>query len=260
MTVDYTRVGFLPAQRQLVVPWQDYSHVPDVVLLPRDTEVMPVILNGSITVMQVARGTLRRDGSGSRRATVLFPAGTTAGLVQPDGSTVPASTLHVRFTEYTVGPNGRQAMPGELPPTSGYTYAVELGADEAVAKVDGRDVVFNQPVFLHVENFLDMPVGESAPVGFYDPARSAWVGSSNGRVIRVLGSTAGLADLDLDGDGLPDGAAARNALGITAAEQEQLAILYAPGTSLWRTPLDDFSTFDCNWGVVCAPMGCSPPQ
>ena len=97
---------------------------------------------------------------------MLFPAGTTAALVQPDGSTVPATTLSVRFTEYTVGPNGPKAMPGNLPPTSTYTYAVELGADEAVAKVNGRDVVFNQPVVFYVENFMHVPVGQIVPARF----------------------------------------------------------------------------------------------
>ena len=60
----------------------------------------------------------RGYADGTRRATVLVPAGTTAGLMQPDGTTRPASTLNVRLTEYTVGSNGPQAMPAELPPTS----------------------------------------------------------------------------------------------------------------------------------------------
>ena len=83
--------------------------------------------------MQVARGSAQTDASGTRRATVLFPAGTSASLVQPGGGTVPATTLNMRFTEYTVGPSGEKAMPGPLPPTSAYTYAVELTADEAIA-------------------------------------------------------------------------------------------------------------------------------
>ena len=35
-------------------------------------------------------------------------------------------------TEYTVGPNGDERMPATLPPDSGYTYAMELSADEAL--------------------------------------------------------------------------------------------------------------------------------
>jgi len=259
MTGRYEKTGFLPAQRQLSVPWRDFAFLPDVSLIPLDSRVTTIDLNAAVPI-QVARGNPVTDADGTRQATVLFPAGTTAGLVQPDGSTLPATTLNVRLTEYTVGPNGPKAMPAELPPTSGYTYAAELGVDEAVAKVNGRDVVFNQPVFFYVENFVGIPVGEAVPVGYYDPARSAWVGSQNGRVIKVLGTTAGLADLDLDGDGLTDGAAALAALGITDAERQQLASLYAAGTSLWRTPLNHFSTFDCNWSVICVPGTCSPPK
>ena len=33
---------------------------------------------------------------------------------------------HVRISEFTVGPNGQNAMPAELPPNVAYTYAVEL--------------------------------------------------------------------------------------------------------------------------------------
>ena len=78
----------------------------------------------------MARGSVVTDADGTRQATVLFPAGTLAVQVMPDGSTQPLTTLSVRATEYTVGPNGPKAMPASLPPTSGYTYAVELSADE----------------------------------------------------------------------------------------------------------------------------------
>lgn len=260
ITVRYEKAGHLPAQRRVDTPWQDYVFVPDVVLLPQDSQVTTINVGGGTTAMQVAQGSVQADGDGTRRATVLFPAGTTAALVQPDGSTRPVGTLNVRLTEYTVGPNGQRSMPADLPPTTGYTYAVELGVDESVAKVNGKDVVFSQPVILYVENFLGMPVGEAVPVGFYDPNQSRWVGSPDGRVVKILGVTAGLVDLDVDGDGLADGAATLSALGVTAAEREQLARLYAAGTSLWRTPLDHFSTADTNWGVMCIPNDCTRSQ
>ena len=259
LTVRYAKTGFLPAQRQVPTSWQDFTIVPDVVLLPRDSRVTTIHFGTGLSTMQVARANVKTDVDGSRQATVLFPAGTTAALVQPNGSTVPASTLNVRFTEYTVGPNGPKAMPGDLPSTSTYTYAVELGADEAVAKVDGRDVVFNQPVIYYVENFMHVPVGQIVPVGYYDPARSTWIGAPNGRVIKVLSVTQGMADVDSDGDGVADGATALAALGVTNAERQQLAALYAPGTSLWRTPMDHFSTNDQNWSFICVPSDCGPP-
>jgi RHS repeat-associated protein len=260
LTVRYAKAGYLPAQRQVQTNWQEFTILPDVVLLPRDARATTINFGAGLATMQVARGSMQTDADGSRQATVLFPAGTTAALVQPDGSTVPVGTLNVRFTEYTVGANGPKAMPGDLPPTSTYTYAVELGADESVAKVNGRDVVFNQPIVYYVENFMKVPVGQIVPVGFYDPAQSTWIGAPNGRVIKILSISAGLANIDIDGDGVADTGAALSALGITNAERQQLAALYAAGTSLWRTPMDHFSTFDQNWSFVCVPTDCGPPD
>ena len=129
-----------------------------------------------------------------------MPAGTEAAMVLPGGTTQPLSTLHVRATEYTVGPNGPAAMPGELPPTSAYTYAVELSVDEAVT-AGATTVQFNRPVIVHVENFLNFPVGGIVPVGYYDRNRGFWVPSQNGRIIKILSIAAGVAELDTDGDG-----------------------------------------------------------
>jgi RHS repeat-associated protein len=260
LTVRYERAGYLPVQRQVATFAREFTLAPDVVLLQRDAQATTIDFGGGTAGMQVARGSVQTDVDGTRRATVLIPAGTTAALVQADGSTRPASSLTLRFTEYTVGANGRQAMPAQLPPASLYTYAVELGADEALAKVDGRDVVFNRPVVLHVENFLDVPTGEIIPVGYYDPKRSAWIGAANGQVIRIVGIGNGVANLDVDGDGRPDDAATLLALGIDDAERRQLALLYAPGTGLWRVPLTHFSTFDLNYPYVCVPEDCTPPE
>ena len=74
------------------------------------------------------------------------------------------NTLHVRATEFTAGERGPEAMPAELPLVTGYTYASEITVDEAMAKIDGKDVVFNQPVFVYVDNFLHFPTGTIIPV------------------------------------------------------------------------------------------------
>ncbi|MCB0257571.1 MAG: hypothetical protein KDI55_27930, partial [Anaerolineae bacterium] len=241
LVVQYTRTGYLPAQRHLDVPWQDYAWLPDVMLKQRDAQVTPVSF-GASAPMQVARGSLMSDSDGARQATLLFPAGTQAQVLLPDGSTQPAGTLNIRATEFTVGPNGPQAMPADLPPTSGYTYAVELSADEA----NGRDVRFSQPVALYLENFLDLPVGVIVPVGYYDADQAGWVPSDDGRIIQILSIDNGLAVLDLDGNGTPADAARLAEFDITDAERAQLATLYAPGQSLWRAQMAHFSTVDCN--------------
>ncbi|MBT9098540.1 PASTA domain-containing protein [Methylovulum psychrotolerans] len=244
LVLDYQKPGFLPAQRQVKTPWQDYVWAEDVVLLPLDSQVSAIDLSGSN--MQVAQGSPSTDADGIRQATVLFPAGTQATMTLPDGSSQALTALHVRATEYTVGANGPQAMPGPLPPTSGYTYAVELSVDEAVA-AGATQVNFSQTVPFYVDNFLNFPTGSVVPVGWYDRAKSAWIPSDNGRVIKVLGVRDGAADLDTDGDGVADNADQLAALGVTADEQAQLAVLYAPGKTLWRSPLRHFSPWDLNW-------------
>jgi len=44
-------------------------------------------------------------------------------------------------------------MPAALPPTSGYTYAVELSVDQALA-AGATGVHFNKPLPFYVDNFL----------------------------------------------------------------------------------------------------------
>src|SRR5262249_26078376 len=149
-------------------------------------------------------------------------------------------------TEYTVGANGPAAMPAQLPPSSGYTYAVELSVDEAVA-AGATDVQFSQPIYTYVENFLHFPVGGIVPVGYLDRQRGVWLPSTNGRVIKILRITNGLADLDTNGDGAVDDVATLAALGATDAERQRLADLYQPGQSLWRVPITHLTPWDHNW-------------
>jgi RHS repeat-associated protein len=245
LVVQYEQEGFLPAQRQVNAPWQDFVWLPDVVLIPLDSQVTTIDLAASVP-MQVAQGSVISDTDGSRQATILFPQGMTATLVLSDGTTSPLTTLNVRATEYTVGANGPNAMPGGLPPSSGYTYAVELSADEALA-ADAQEVRFSAPIPFYVENFVGIPVGSLVPAGFYDRDKGQWVAADNGRVIKVVSITGGFADLDLDGNGLADDAAAQTDLGINDAERQRLAALYTPGQELWRVLLPHLTPWDFNW-------------
>jgi beta-lactam-binding protein with PASTA domain len=245
LTLDYQKAGLLSAQRQLNVPWQNFAWAPDVVLIPQDAQVTAIDLTSSVPI-QVARGSVMTDSDDARQATIFIPRGTQATLVMPDGSTRPLSFMSVRATEFTVGPNGPQAMPAELPPTSGYTYAVELSADEVLA-AGASEVQFAQPIPVYVENFLNFPVGTGVPSGFYDRGKGLWIASDNGRVIKVISVTAGLANLDLEGNGTVNGATALAALGITDAERQRLAALYMPGQELWRVLIPHFSPWDYNW-------------
>jgi RHS repeat-associated protein len=247
LTVNYQKEGYLPAQRQVNAPWQDYVWAPDVVLVPLDTQVTTVDLSASS--MQVARGSVQTDSDGIRQATLFFPQGTQAQLVMPDGSTRSITALNIRATEYTVGPNGPKAMPAELPPTSAYTYCVEFSADEALA-AGAKGIQFNQPVIAYLENFIDLPAGLKVPVGYYDKEKGSWVPVPDGRVVKILAATGGMAELDTDGDNIVDNGIA---LGVTDAERRKLAEIYSVGQTLWRTTRTHFSTEDFNLAFVTTP-------
>jgi RHS repeat-associated protein len=256
LTVVYAIEGYLTAQRAISVPWRDYVWLPEVVLIPYDTAVTSVDL--SAAAMQVARGNSVSDADGARQATVLVPPGTSAQMVLADGSTQALSTLHMRATEYTVGAGGPKAMPAALPPSSGYTYAVELSADEAIA-AGATTVRFSTPLPFYMENFIGFPVGGAVPVGYYDRQKGQWIASANGRVVKLVSITDGKADLDLNGDGTAEGATDLTALGITDDERIQVARLYSIGQSLWRVPIGHFSPWDCNWPYGPPSEAVSPP-
>jgi RHS repeat-associated protein len=245
LTVNYVKTGFLPGQRQISVPWQDYALLPTVALVSLDAQVTAVTLS-STSPLQVAQGSMITDADGSRRATLLFPPGTAATMKMPDGSATPPTMLTVRATEYTVRPNGPNAMPNELPPTSGYTYAVELSADEALAAGAVR-TTFSQPLPFYLENFLGFPTGQVVPVGSYDRVKAQWIPEANGVVVKILSISNGAASLDVNGGGNPASASELAALGITNAELTQLGSLYAAGQALWRVPISHFSPQDLNW-------------
>lgn len=233
LTVKYEKQGFCPIQRQTQADRQDYTVLPEVVMVAGDP-IATLITLGIDSPLQVARGSIQADTNGVRQATLLFPSGTCADLVI-NGAAQACQALHFRMTEFTVGTTGPAAMPAMLPPTSAYTYCMEINADEAAPS--GGDIVINQPLCFYVENFLKIPVGMEVPVGGYDRARGVWVASRNARVIKILSVTAGKADVDSNGDGKIDSMDLLAGLGITDEERAQLAKLYRPEQSLWRSQL-----------------------
>ncbi len=258
LTLCFSKTGFLAAQRAVAVPWQQYAFAPAVALVPLDPNVTPVVL-GAEAPAQVARGSVQTDQDGPRQATVLLPSALDAWLRLADGSTQSVTTLAIRATEYTVGPNGPLKMPAELPPTVAYTYCVELSADEALA-ANAATLQFSKPVAFHVDNFLGFPVGTVVPVGWYDAGQGRWVAMENGRVIGMLGIDDGRAVLDVTGTGQAATASELEALGITDEERGQLASLYAPGASLSRSRLGHFSTIDLNYPIITGGVGATTPS
>ncbi len=257
LTINYSKAGYLPVQRKVQTPWAEYAYAEDIIMIPLDEQATVIDLSDNSEAFQVAQGSVSTDVDGSRQATVLFPQGTTATMTLADGSTQALTSLTVRATEYTVGENGPKRMPGPLPPASGYTYAVELSVDEAIA-ADADKVTFNQKVPFYVDNFLDFPVGEVVPVGYYDKNKAVWIPSPNGKVIKVVSITDGIANLDVTGDDVVDTGITLTELGITQEEQIQLASLYSAGKSLWRVQIEHLTPWDCNWPFA-PPNDAVPP-
>ena len=140
----------------------------------------------------------------------------------------------VRINEVTQGENGRAAMMADLPPRTLYTYAVEFSVEEAIEK-NAEKVVFEEPVFMYVDNFLDFPAGTIVPSGFYDRNTIAWEAMPDGLVLKVTDIKNGIAVLEFS-NGLPE------------IERREIAKHDKIGDSFWRVPTKHFSPFDLNWG------------
>ena len=251
LTLKFDKPGYVPAQRAVATKWNQQRTIDDVALVAYDAQTTLVTFGGSST--QVARGSIITDQDGARQGTLLIPAGAGASLVLPDGTAQTAASLHLRATEFSVGPLGPNAIPAALPATSGYTYCVELSADEAVS-AGATTIRFSAPVAYYIDNFLSLPAGTIVPVGYYDRQRATWVASANGVILTIVSITNGLADVDTNGDGVADGVATLALLGIDNAERQTLATLYTTGKSLWRVPLTHLTPIDGNFGQRPAPQ------
>jgi RHS repeat-associated protein len=265
MTLQYEKTGYLPVQRQVDTVRQHYTAAPDVIMIPLDPQVTTVDLAAG----GIARGSVQTDTSGQRQATLLFPAGMTGTITIPDPNGPPGSiitsvlpaTVKFRATEYTVGANGLQSMPAALPPTSAYTYAVELGLDEAVA-AGATTVNFSKKIPFYVDSFLGFPVGTPVPVGYFDRLRGIWVPSSDGLVIKIGPISAGAASVVIDSTGVARawGDTSLTSLEFTPSELQTLATLYPTGKTLWRSLVQHFTSYDCNFPAIPEPGACNPDE
>ena len=262
--------------------------IPDVYLTPIDPNATDIALGNS--TWQSASGLdHHRPGRSERRgrrasgeasaphtARIFFPAETTAsftyggcgsaagscGTACSQGSCVsntctgaaPAS-LTVRITEYTVGATGAAAMPAELPPSTAYTYAMELSADEALA-AGASGVSFNQAVSFYVDDFLGFGPAQAGtpnpavPVGFYNRATGQWVPSPNGAILEVTGfsgSCPGAGCVAAVNEPTTD---AGTVVTLSADELAFLGQTYGTRPTpfyLWRIQTTHFSGGDLNW-------------
>lgn len=254
-TVDIAASGFLRMQRHVDVDWHGWGIADDVVLTPAQSSADPFA--PGVASAQLVRGAVTpagEDADGARRAVLRFPENTRiTNFTVADGT-----PLQVQVTEFTRGARGPDRMPGELPPTSGYTYAFEASIPSAAA-AGVSDVVFDRDVQVYVDNFTHYPVGETVPLGYYDRAKGAWLAEKSGRIIKVLTTDGGVATVDVTGDGVADTGTALADLGITSTELANLAAEYPARTELWRVSMRHFSAWDCNWGYGPPPDASPPP-
>lgn len=243
--------GHIPSHRSLpLVRRGTFARVEDIVLLEHGPMVMVDTATGGVFS---ARESVDEDGP--RSLSLMMPAGTRA-MARGAAGERPMERLGLRIREFTVGVDGPARMPGTLPDSSAYTYAVELGVE---GLADDESIRFDRPVPIYLDNFLDFPIGTSVPVGSYSREEGRWVPEENGLVVEVLGVREGLAELDLDGSGTAASATELQNAGIDPEELRNVATSYPAGTGLWRFAPEHFSPWDLNWGLVAPGDAIAPP-
>jgi RHS repeat-associated protein len=242
MTVRYQKDGLLAAQRQVHVPWNDIAVAQTVVMIDQDPAATTVFFDGNPETLMTHQSTTVEDEFGTRACTMVFAGDNHAYLVDENGNDVHELTaITTRATEYATP----ESMPAILPPTTAYTYCVELSVDGA------QRVRFEKPVIIWVDNFLGFDVGMAVPVGYYDRDRGVWAPADNGRVVKLLDTDGDetVDALDANGDGLPDD------LNNNGLFDDETAGLddpgrYCPGATFWRAPIIHFSPHDLNWARI----------
>jgi RHS repeat-associated protein len=244
----FLKSGYLEAQRAITVPVNDYTVLSDVALIGRSTRSYTVDPETSSVAVF---GRFESDSNGDRNLLLHFAPATVCTVTVANGATTTYAQFHVRLKEFTVGGDGEESMPGQLPPTTAYTYCMDMSvaeADDALPLGAARPrVTFSKPIVTYVRNFLHMPVGTVVPSGSYDPQTGQWVASEDGRVVQVRAKVGGRATLDIDGDGQADGEASLAALGIDSTETTQVANCFATGETLWRVRVTHFTDWDFNY-------------
>jgi RHS repeat-associated protein len=238
ITVVYKKAGYITVHRKVYVPWNDIAVAEEIVMITEDPVSTTVIFDGNASTVITHRSSTVTDEYGSRSLTMVFTGDNRAFTTDKQGNEIELTTITVRATEFDIP----ESMPAKLPPTSAYTYAVELS-------VDGRDNVrFEKPVIIYVDNFIGFPVGEAVPVGYYDRERAVWVPSDNGVVVKLLDTDGdGVVDaLDATGDGNPDDLNGNGAYSDEVKGLEEPSV-YKPGDTYWRVEVTHFTPWDCNW-------------
>jgi RHS repeat-associated protein len=265
ITVVYEATGRPSLHRAVSVAWGSWAWADDAVMMAYDPVVAELQLGATAALGQWITGHTISDVDGTRTPRLFVPAGTTASMAMPDGSSAALpGVVHVRATEYTVGAEGPNAMAATLPAQTGYTYMVEWSVNEAV-DAGASSVVFSNDVMMYLDDFIGFPVDphNKVPAGYYDRDSGQWVAGSQGMVLQLVGIApssqvpmVNVASVDYTGDGVADPPAA---IGMSEAERAYLAATYVVNARVWRVPLRHFTPWDCNWPFY-APADATEPD
>jgi len=230
VTVVFQKAGFITSHRQANTPWNDITNTETVTILTEDAKATTITFDGNPNTVLTHTSTPITDSRGTRSLTMVFTGDNRATITDANGRQTVKTAITTRATEFDTP----ASMPAKLPPTSAYTYCSELSVDGA------KNVNFDKPVTLYVDNFLGFKVGTVVPVGYYDRAKGVWIGSENGVVVKLLDTNGdGIVDaIDTVGDDLPHDT---NVIGLTDPTK------FKPGSTYWRIKVNHFTPYDPNW-------------
>ncbi|HKY34870.1 MAG TPA: RHS repeat-associated core domain-containing protein [Polyangiaceae bacterium] len=262
LLVQFSRDGFLTAERGLQAAWRSYESVPELGLVEAGKAVTKIA--GEADREQVAVGDAVEDALGRRQPVVVFVSNTTATATLPDGTEEQLARFNVRLAEYPFEPPTTDALdeparfaPGTAPRPASLNWGIEATIDEA-EELGATRVDFSTPASILVENFLGLPTGSPIPLGYYQRGEGNWQGEAPGRVIEILGVTDGEADVDADGDGEADDEDTLLDLHVYHGVRRELARRYEPGAKIWHLPVWHFSPHSADIATVPPPGAVAP--
>jgi hypothetical protein len=272
LVLDYTRAGYIAAQRTALPEWNDDRGVPDVTLLE---QAGGTACTGDLTATDsgffFGDDSWTVEDSRGRRSLALYVPPNTTLL----GST--AASFNACLREVTAEPGGTgpcassadctdgriciagecradpaSTMAGEVANGTAYTFALD-GCVHEGSSVACSHARFSQDIYVYLRTdgadpagatvhpfVLNLDAGEVLPTGSYDPDVSTWTADHNGISIVIRRGQGCAVD------------AGTSSLSLGDAELQAICAnpgQFPDGAHFWRTPRRHFSTTDVNWNA-----------
>ena len=136
-------------------------------------------------------------------------------------------------------------MPGELPPTSAYTYAVEYTRRRGGRGRGASTCASTSRSSPTSTTSSASPPARPCRCGYYDREQGRWVAADNGVVIKLVGEAGGRAQLDLTGDGVADSVTGARHRRRRAASSSRSSTTRARASG--ASAITHFTPWDYNW-------------